>query len=276
MAFVPGPCAVDPLTRAKTYPYDLQPSCYALACGDVLPLVRVALDSVLDCEMLDQGAVRTVRAWAGERGLDTDGLETTELLLAYGSNASVAGLSRKLAAGLDGTVVPVARASLADFDVVYSAHLTSYGAVPATLQHSPGATTTVHVLVATPAHCRLLRATEPNYVLAALSEIDLRLERGSTLSDVTAVVSRHGALLLDGTEVAVAAVPTRHRQLPALSQTEVLEAVRDRVAPGADLDEFILENVRDAATAGRRTAVLRATARPLAWPAWRALDGEGG
>lgn len=267
-----GACPdTDVLDRAKGYPYDLRSSCYALACGGVLPLARVALDSPLDCEVLDGGTVRTVRAWARRRALDTDPLEASppELLLAYGSNASVAGLSRKLASDLDIAVIPVARACLADFDVVYSAHLTSYSAVPATLQHCPGARTTVHVLVTTSAQCRLLRATEPNYELAELDDLDLRLERGPRLSCISAVVSRHGSLCVDGTEVGLAAVDTRRRCFPAMTEAQVLAAVRDRTAPGVDLDEFILENVRHPATARHRTAQLRGDARPFAYRSWR-------
>ena len=271
---MPSGRAADVLRRAKDYPYDLRSSCYALACGGVLPLARVSLSSVLDCEVRDGGAVRTVRAWARRRALDTGALErgAVELLLAYGSNASVAGLSRKLAADLHQSVIPVARACLADFDVVYSAHLTSYGAVPATLQHSPGARTTVHVLVAGPDHCRVLRATEPNYVFAELDDVDLRLERGPGLSRISAVVSRHGALCLDGTEIGLAAVDTRNRRFPVMTQTEVLAAVRDRTAPGADLDEFIVENVRRPATARRRTAELGEDARPFGCPSWRVVS----
>ena len=281
MAFVPaevGP-GVDPavLRRAKTYPYDLRPSCYALAAGGVLPLASVALESALDCEVLDEGTVRSVRAWARRRALDTDALEgaAPELLLAYGSNASVGGLSRKLAADLHAAVVPVARGRLADFDVVYSAHLTSYGAVPATLQHAPGARTTVHVLVATPAHCRVLRATEPNYESVELGDVDLRLERGPALSRIAAVVSRHGALRLDGTEVGLAEVETRHRPFPSMTQVEVLAAVRDRTAPGVDLDEFIAENVRDPHTARARNGALRQDASPFAYRNWRVIDAGG-
>jgi len=59
-------------------------------------------------------------------------------VLAFGSNAAPEQLRRKFGATPD-TVIPVIRADLADFDVVYSAHLTAYGAVPATLAPSPGA-----------------------------------------------------------------------------------------------------------------------------------------
>ncbi|HUC08372.1 MAG TPA: hypothetical protein VMR96_09800, partial [Solirubrobacterales bacterium] len=57
-------------------------------------------------------------------------------VLAYGSNAAPRVLSRKLA--LSDQPVLVVPARLSEFDVVYSSHLSPYGALPATLQRSPG------------------------------------------------------------------------------------------------------------------------------------------
>ena len=65
-------------------------------------------------------------------------------VLAIGSNQSPQRLVQKF--GHDAShVIPVQRARLADFDVVYSAHIASYGAVPAMLQTCAGAA--VHVAV---------------------------------------------------------------------------------------------------------------------------------
>ena len=58
-------------------------------------------------------------------------------LLSYGANAAPDALARKLAP-LPGVEMPVLRSELEDFDVVYSAHVSPYGAVPATLLESPG------------------------------------------------------------------------------------------------------------------------------------------
>lgn len=115
--------------------------------------------------------------------------------------------------------MPVARATLADFEVVYSAHFSSYGAIPATLQHSPGARTKLSLLLTTPTAGRLLRGTEPNYHFGELHAVEVRLELGPTLSTVSAVISRHGALTLDGAEVGLAAVDATSRRFPVRAQT---------------------------------------------------------
>ena len=90
-----------------------------------------------------------------------------EPLVSYGANASPAVLARKLAP-LPEVPLPVLRGELDDFDVVYSAHISPYGAVPSTLQHSPGTTAPVFLAFPTPEQQQLLAATEPNYELRRL------------------------------------------------------------------------------------------------------------
>jgi hypothetical protein len=80
--------------------------------------VRSDLSSTLDCEVLDDGRTSRLRSWAERRGVDPGLAGPPDLLLAYGSNASVAGLSRKLADSLDAAVVPVDKAALADLEAV--------------------------------------------------------------------------------------------------------------------------------------------------------------
>ena len=77
-------------------------------------------------------------------------LEGRRPLLAYGSNASPAILTGKLAAHPH-QPLPMLRAELVGFDIVYSAHISAYGSVPSTLQRSPG--TTVPAFVAYPTTC---------------------------------------------------------------------------------------------------------------------------
>jgi hypothetical protein len=180
-------------------------------------------------------------------------------LLCYGSNASPPVLARKLAA-LPHQPLPVLRARLAGFDVVYSAHVSPYGAVPATLQASPGTTVAVFVAYATAEQEELLTATEPNYELRRFLDPVLEVDAVGTLDGVDAYVSRHGCLALEGSEVALAAVAAERRRLPALGEGEVLERVRRILAPELDLESFVASSLGPGMAAAR-TAVLRDAAR---------------
>lgn len=189
-------------------------------------------------------------------------LREREPLLAYGANAAPAVLARKLEP-LPDLDLPVLRAELTGFDVVYSAHISPYGAVPATLQRSRGTTAPVFVVYPSAAQLELLTATEPNYELRRLPGASVRTELAVGPSEVRAYVSRHGCLALDDSEVALAAVEAAGRRLPALGEVEVLERVRHLLAPDLDLERFV-ESSLDPGMAAARTTVLRGNAIPLA------------
>lgn len=150
-------------------------------------------------------------------------------LLAYGANASPEALGRKLTR-LPGVELPVLRFELEGFDVVYSAHVSSYGAVPATLIESPGTVAPVFLLHPTAGQLALLTVSEPNYDLVEI--------------DGTPVFrSKHGCLELDGAPVALAAVRSMGRNLPELDQSAILEIVRAHLQPDLSLEEFILASI---------------------------------
>lgn len=181
----------------------------------------------------------------GERALEwTADLDLSDRtpLLAYGSNAAPEVLARKLAAA-PAVPLPVIRAELDDFDVVYSAHVSAYGSVPATLLGSPGTTVAVHVAYPDSAQLRLLLATEPNYELTRLEDITCRLGAGAALSAVDAFVSRHGCLTIDRTAVALSAIQAEGRTLANMTEPEVLERVRSRLLPEFTLEEFIAARI---------------------------------
>ncbi|MDQ4041512.1 MAG: hypothetical protein M3141_07150, partial [Actinomycetota bacterium] len=185
------------------------------------------------------GVPRESYALAGGRAEEprTEDLEPGERIgvLAYGANASPAALTAKLGELAEGVRVPVLAAELGDFDVVYSAHVSPYGAIPAALQHSPGAVASVHVVHLTRAQLARVDRTEPNYELVRLHGLDLRLEGGRRTEAVRAWVSRHGCLRRRDGHVGVAAVPVHGRTWPARSEEEILAAVRDELAPGEPL-----------------------------------------
>jgi hypothetical protein len=209
---------------------------------------------------MDYPYERPTRPFAqrGHRTFEPDevGIDPAERvpLLAYGSNAAPRVLARKLALSHD--PVLVLPATLRDFDVVYSAHISPYGAIPATLQRSSGTAVEAHVIYMTQAQVELITATEPNYEPARLSAVECQLEEGETLSELTAYVSRHGCLLLDGREAALAAVPASGRAFPELSEPEVLERARALTAPSEDMESFVLTNVADPELAKERSGRL--------------------
>jgi hypothetical protein len=160
-------------------------------------------------------------------------------LLAYGANAAPEALARKLRENAE--PLPLLRATLSGFDVVYSAHVSAYGSVPATLHPSPG--TEVDVFVAHPSaeQLELISATEPNYELGTLDGDRCRCDEAAAAAELLAFRSRHGCLRVDGSEVALAAVPARGRKLGEMDQPQVLERLRAALRPDLDLGSFAVD-----------------------------------
>ncbi len=180
-------------------------------------------------------------------------------MLAYGSNAAPEVLARKLA--LSDQPVLVVPAWLDEFDVVYSAHISPYGAIPATLQRSPATKARVHVVYMTSAQVGLVSATEPNYEAALVEGAVCRLDDGETIADPSAYLSRHGCLLLDGSEVALAAVQASGRRFASLSEPEAIEHARAALCPDDSVEAFVLANVTDPDLSQARSAMM--PRRPL-------------
>ncbi|HEU4462618.1 MAG TPA: hypothetical protein VFR75_08495 [Solirubrobacterales bacterium] len=166
---------------------------------------------------------------ATELPADGPNLAGRSPLIAYGANAAPAALARKLTQ-LPGVELPVMRFELDGFDVVYSAHVSPYGAVPATLVESPGTVAPAFLLHPTAEQLALLTASEPNY---DLEEID----------GLAAYRSKHGCLEIDGAPVALAAVRSAGRTLPELDEPAVLDWLRSQLRPELSLREFVLDCV---------------------------------
>jgi hypothetical protein len=225
-------CLAEVVERALGYPYGVPSHSFILDGGRARDLPPAALE-----------------------------LQGRKALLAFGSNAAPEVLARKL--GASGRAVPVVRAILSDFDVVYSAHVTAYGSVPAAIQSSPGTEAVVFVVYLTEDQLRLMSETEPNYALGRLHDVSCKLDTGDSLSEAFTYVSRHGCLLVDGSEVALSSVEAHGRRFPSMSEPQVLEHVRATLSPEQGLEDFIAANVARPERARQCTDALSKTARPL-------------
>lgn len=189
-------------------------------------------------------------------------------VLAIGSNQSPHRLAQKF--GDDAShVIPVQRARLKNFDVVYSAHISTYGAVPAMLQVSEGSNVELAVTWLNDAQLEIMNHSEvraANYSFAFLEEIDLSFDNSDSSSSAYAYVSSRGHLCHDGDAVALSAIDCSGRRYPAMSTTQALEVVRERVAPELDADAFVLKLVADEAYRREVTALLAADAVPFDHP----------
>jgi hypothetical protein len=135
-------------------------------------------------------------------GADDGPLPAGPPLIAYGANASPEALARKL----PGARIAAFAGRLRGWAVVHSAHLSPYGAVPATIVRDPAAEAAVHVLFVDEHRARM-DATEPNYRRLWLHDLELEADRVGAIASAEAYVSRHGPLLLGGAHVPLGSRP---------------------------------------------------------------------
>jgi hypothetical protein len=235
----------------------------------LLPVAEVA-PRWEECAVEVEGRVMGLGACCKENGvpLATQHEDPRIPVLAHGSNASPEALSRKFGQCDPPSVIPVLHGTLDDLDVVYSAHFSRYGSIPSTLQYSPGTTITVPYLYLTASQLALLHETEFNYHFGQLSGIRLVTENGPVLREVASYISRHGCLRAGDMETGIAVVRRRNGRFPTLTEPQVLSQARDRLSPGHEMAEFVAETVADERVRDARTAALRETSTPFAWPGW--------
>ncbi len=165
-------------------------------------------------------------------------------VLAVGSNQSPQQLARKYGADSE-HAIPVQRATLRDFDVVYASHISRYGAVPAMLQRAPGVAVTLFVTWLDDRQLDVMHATEGNYHFAEIADIELALEGGAARDAVFLYVAQLGHLVRDGAATGLRAVPAQGRKNGESTTADMLRHVQDRLGVGGDHDAFVLRLVED-------------------------------
>jgi hypothetical protein len=241
---------LEGIERALAYPYSIPSGSYVFDGEDAIPLDD----------------------YFSERGISFSELISGRTpVLAAGSNASPYQLRTKRERfGLAGEI-PVIKARLSGFDVVYSARITSYGSVPATLRPSPGTAVDLFVTFLNEEQLFPMDKSEDahikngNYRRELFTGGGLEMEEEIDPGEVWVYQSNRGCLLLGGECAALSAISVQGRRLPALSQKEVQEWVRDHLVPGAPLDEFIRENIGDKAIRDARNERLKEWAGEGDW-----------
>lgn len=228
----------DTLRRARTYPYDAPAGSYTWHHGEV-------------------------RDFAPE---DRRGRTP---VLAFGSNRAPERLHQKFA-HLGNHRIPVEAARLTDFDVVYAAHITSYGAVPAMLQRVPGVAVDIAVTWLDDAQLPIMHDSEmsaANYVFARLDDVALSLSGGGSADHAFCYVGTRGHLLSDdGGTIPLLAIRAEGRRDSAAATGEVLEMIRSRVTDCRDADQFVLDLVRDETYRRHVSELISKDAVPFDYP----------
>lgn len=211
------------LLRALLYPYAAPDHDYVLRNRKVSPLDAGRSEAMYD---LLRGRVPVIAA---------------------GSNRSPRQLARKFAPPHETVDIPVTMGWMENYDIVYCAHLTGYGSVPATILKSPGTTVRVAVNWLLPDQLHRMHATESlghHYDYAQLPSVGIVLDCGLTVQRAGAYIARYGAEFSPGDIFALDNIKAENRRFPARSQWEMLQYVARRAGQVPHPD-FILRVIDD-------------------------------
>jgi hypothetical protein len=204
--------------------------------------------------LFDDGALRPLKAPWHER---------RTAVIACGSNGAPARLIQKFAG--TGARIPVTPAWLHGYAVVYSAHFTSYGALPATLHPWPGARTRLCVTWLDAGQLERMHESEgvgERYDYVLLEQLELGIDGHGVVASAGAYLSRRGPLAQDGSPVRLAEVLTQGCDLPAYSQPAMLRRMHRLLAPDESYAVFMNRILASLEDRGRATAgLLRLQAR---------------
>lgn len=260
----------DAIEHARRYPFAIPEHSFVYLDGKSLELAIPVNAGLAEAMLHVDGETRPLALVARAAGVDPATLLSERTaVLSFGSNASPEHLARKFS-GMPGPVlIPVLRGTLAGFDAVYSAHIASYGSVPAALAASPGCAVRVYLNLLDAAQLRVMHQSEGvgrNYAFSRLRDVELTLEGGTLIRSPCFYRSCGGVLTDAGNPIALAAIPARHRVFPALDESGALDWVRCRLAPEADLDAFIAANIASPEHRAANIQALAAFSAPAEFP----------
>lgn len=232
---MPNMGTIEAIERARSYPFR-QPVCSYIFTHDHEHLLEGHPDS-----------------WE---------VDVTDLtpVFGYASNPSPVALAHKFAS-IPEVHIPVIAFELDGYDAVYSSHV-SAGYIPATLVPSPG--TILHGFMTylneeELAAMDLSESRGENYELRPIASASGRFEDGTFQEGIQTYVSLHGTIEIEGSPVAVDGTRASGRQLPVLSQAEMLGRVIETVAPGTGSEQFIGTAVANRTQRRSWTAALKAS-----------------
>lgn len=215
------------------------------------------------------------------RPFDLSETEGRTPVLGFGSNQSPERLAQKFG-HLKTCIIPVERVTLEGFDSVFSAHVTSYGAVAAMIQVSEGSELEAALTWLDAEQLEIMHETElgfrsgfgsgsglspGNYHYGEMHDIALQRAAGGGFSSIFAYFSTRGYLKgKNGAPISIDSIPCQDRRFSELPTAAAIDLVRTRYAPNLDADAFIMSCIQDTVFRQDINQMLAGDAGPFNYP----------
>jgi len=189
-------------------------------------------------------------------------------VIACGSNAAPSQLIRKFDS-IRTDPIYVTKARLDNFLCCYSAHITSYGSIPATLAYIQGTSTDCHITWLTEQqldHMHKTEAVGKNYRYSRLEKLDLLCEVTGLITAAYSYVSLFGSLLDSGIPIAVSGIKATPPPLLQLNQTSMQEKILAKTAPNLSVTEFVFSNISNSQLRRDRVDLIKQNTKAFSYP----------
>ena len=236
---------IDPLIlRALNYPYSYPAYDFVLDNGSAAPLQ------------------------------DRKSLEGRIPVLAIGSNRSPEQLLRKFG---DQDFLPVTCVKLCDYDVVYAAHIASYGAIPAVLARSPGTIVDIAITWLTKLQLQRMHETEAigiNYDYGVADSLKINADYDYKNQNIGCYLGRRGCLNIMGNIIALKEITATKRVFSAFSQSEILKEIWLHEQKEIQFEAWLKSLIENKEARQSITATFERTAIRNVLPAFEVLTSE--
>ena len=236
---------IDPLIlRALNYPYSYPAYDFVLDNGSTAPLQ------------------------------DRKSLEGRIPVLAIGSNRSPEQLLRKFG---DQDFLPVTCVKLCDYDVVYAAHIASYGSIPAVLARSPGTIVDIAITWLTKLQLQRMHETEAigiNYDYGIADSLKINADYDYKNQNIGCYLGRRGCLNIMGNIIALKEITATKRVFSAFSQSEILKEIWLHEQKEIQFEAWLKSLIQNKEARQSITATFERTAIINILPAFEVLTSE--
>ena len=175
---------------------------------------------------------------------DDSFLNNRKAVLAVGSNRSPQQLLRKF--GKNETI-PVTKAKL-NYDVFYSAHIASYGSIPAVLGRSNGTLVDVSVTWLLPHQLERMHETEAlgkSYDYGESSSLQLDLGNDRSAESIGCYLGRNGCANFEGSPIVLKEVNALNRKFISADQKTILAHFYDLNCESESFEQWLVKIIKD-------------------------------
>ena len=206
---------------------------------------------------------------------DRRSLEGRIPVLAIGSNRSPEQLLRKFG---DQDFLPVTCVKLCDYDVVYAAHIASYGSIPAVLARSPGTIVDIAITWLTKSQLQRMHETEAigvNYDYGVADSLKIKADYDYKNQNIGCYLGRRGCLNMMGNIIALKEITATKRVFNAFSQSEILKQIWLNEQKELRFEVWLKSLIQSKEARQSITATLERTAILNILPAFEVFTSEG-